>query len=84
MLAGKYHEDVMVDVFQMAASATSYHMNINEILANRAIEILGGQRGDYKLVSPNDDVNFGQSTNDVIPTNIRLAIVLNSKHLLPG
>ena len=82
MLAGKYHDQVVVDVFQ-AGAGTLYHMNINEILANRAIEILGGKRGDYTIVSPNDDVNFGQSTNDVIPTTMRLAVLLNSKHFLP-
>src|SRR5262245_16941745 len=82
MLAGKYHDHVVVDVFQ-AGAGTSYHMNINEILANRAIEILGGKRGDYKLVSPNDDVNFGQSTNDVIPTSLRVSIVIASKKTLP-
>jgi aspartate ammonia-lyase len=73
---------VVVDVFQ-AGAGTSYHMNINEILANRAIEILGGKRGDYKVVSPNDDVNFGQSTNDVIPTSLRLSIIIASKYTIP-
>jgi aspartate ammonia-lyase len=58
-------------------------MNINEILANRAIEILGGRRGDYKRVSPNDHVNFGQSTNDVIPTALRVSIIIASKNTLP-
>src|SRR5258708_3031632 len=82
MLEGKFHEHVVVDVFQ-AGAGTSFHMNINEILANRAIEILGGKRGDYKVVSPNDDVNFGQSTNDVIPTSLRVSIVLASKNTLP-
>jgi aspartate ammonia-lyase len=82
MLTGKFHDNVVVDVFQ-AGAGTSFHMNINEILANRAIEILGGKRGDYKLVSPNDHVNFGQSTNDVIPTSLRLSIVLASKNTLP-
>lgn len=83
MLTGKFNDQVVVDVFQ-AGAGTSYHMNINEILANRAIEFLGGKRGDYKLVSPNDDVNFGQSTNDVIPTSIRLAVLINSSHFLPA
>src|SRR3982750_1058365 len=82
MLAGKFHDNVVVDVFQ-AGAGTSFHMNINEILANRAIEILGGKRGNYKIVSPNDDVNFGQSTNDVIPTSLRLSIVIASKNTLP-
>ena len=82
MLSGKHHDHVVVDVFQ-AGAGTSYHMNINEILANRAIELLGGKRGDHKMVSPNDDVNYGQSTNDVIPTSIRVMIVINSQHLMP-
>ena len=82
MLAGKYHDNVVVDVFQ-AGAGTSYHMNINEILANRAIEILGGKRGDYKIVSPNDHVNFGQSTNDVIPTSLRVSIIIASKYTIP-
>jgi len=79
MLAGAYHDQVVVDVYQ-AGAGTLYHMNINEILANRAIERLGGRRGDYSLVSPNDHVNFGQSTNDVIPTTMRLAVLLNRRH----
>src|SRR5438128_1494911 len=83
MLAGKLHHQVVVDVFQ-AGAGTSYHMNINEILANRGLEILGGRRGDYERLSPNDDVNFGQSTNDVIPTTMRLAVLLNSRHFLPA
>lgn len=83
MLAERFHDQVVVDVFQ-AGAGTSYHMNINEILANRAIEKLGGRRGDYTRVSPNDDVNFGQSTNDVIPTTMRLAVLLNSTHFLPA
>lgn len=82
MLNGRYKDQVVVDVFQ-AGAGTLYHMNMNEILANRAIEILGGARGDYKMVSPNDDVNFGQSTNDVIPTSMRLAVLINSRHFLP-
>ncbi|MEO0409544.1 MAG: lyase family protein, partial [Cyanobacteria bacterium P01_A01_bin.135] len=55
---------------------TSHHMNVNEVLANRALEILGGEKGDYKRVSPNDHVNYGQSTNDVIPTAIRVGGLL--------
>src|SRR6266581_1570048 len=51
MLAGRFHDQVVVDVFQ-AGAGTSFHMNINEVLANRAIEILGGRRGDYAVVSP--------------------------------
>ncbi len=82
MISGKHHDHVVVDVFQ-AGAGTSYHMNINEILANRGAEILGGKRGDSKLLSPNDHVNYGQSTNDVIPTSIRLMIIINSHHFLP-
>jgi aspartate ammonia-lyase len=81
MIGGRFREEVVVDVFQ-AGAGTSYHMNVNEILANRAIEILGGRRGDYAIVSPNDDVNFGQSTNDVIPTSMRIAVLLASKPFL--
>ncbi len=62
---------IVVDVYQ-AGAGTSLNMNVNEVLANRAIELLGGERGDHKLVHPNDHVNMAQSTNDVIPTSIRL------------
>ena len=72
VLAGKHDRDFVVDAYQ-AGAGTSFHMNVNEVIANRACELLGGERGDSKLVSPNDDVNMAQSTNDVIPTAIRLA-----------
>jgi aspartate ammonia-lyase len=71
LLAGKYRDQFVVDVFQ-AGAGTSHHMNVNEVLANRAVEILGGGRGEYGRVHPNDHVNYGQSTNDVIPTAIRI------------
>lgn len=67
ILAGKLHKDFIVDPIQGGAG-TSINMNANEVIANRAIEILGGQKGDYSIVNPNDHVNCGQSTNDVIPT----------------
>ena len=67
ILAGKFHRVFIVDPIQGGAG-TSLNMNANEVIANRAIEILGGKKGDYTLVHPNDDVNCGQSTNDVIPT----------------
>lgn len=67
ILAGKFHRDFIVDPIQGGAG-TSLNMNANEVIANRAIEILGGKKGDYHIVHPNDDVNCGQSTNDVIPT----------------
>lgn len=67
ILDGKMHKDFIVDPIQGGAG-TSINMNANEVIANRAIEILGGQKGDYSIVNPNDHVNCGQSTNDVIPT----------------
>src|SRR3954466_4934782 len=72
ILAGKHREHFVVDVYQ-AGAGTSHNMNINEVLANRANEILGAKRGAYAPVHPNDHVNMAQSTNDVIPTAIRLA-----------
>lgn len=67
ILEGKFREDFIVDPIQGGAG-TSLNMNANEVIANRAIEILGGKKGDYSVINPNDHVNCGQSTNDVIPT----------------
>lgn len=67
ILEGKLHDDFIVDPIQGGAG-TSLNMNANEVIANRAIELLGGIKGDYTIVNPNDHVNCGQSTNDVIPT----------------
>lgn len=67
ILEGKFREDFIVDPIQGGAG-TSLNMNANEVITNRAIEILGGKKGDYSVVNPNDHVNCGQSTNDVIPT----------------
>jgi aspartate ammonia-lyase len=72
ILAGRHDDQFVVDAYQ-AGAGTSFHMNVNEVLANRACELLGGARGDHALVSPNDHVNMAQSTNDVIPTAMRLA-----------
>ncbi len=84
VLAGKFREQFVVDVYQ-AGAGTSHHMNVNEVLANRALEILGDEKGNYKRVSPNDHVNYGQSTNDVIPTAIRIGGILAlSKTLYPA
>ena len=69
---GEFSDQFIVDVFQMGAG-TSFHMNINEVIANRAEEIMGGKRGEYRILHPNDHVNLGQSTNDVYPTAMRLA-----------
>ena len=67
ILSGKFHMDFIVDPIQGGAG-TSLNMNANEVIANRAIEILGGKKGDYTIINPNDHVNCGQSTNDVVPT----------------
>ena len=69
---GKWNGEFLVDVYQ-AGAGVSFHMNANEVIANRAIELLGGDRGDYALCHPNDHVNCSQSTNDVFPTAVRLA-----------
>ena len=84
VLAGNLRDQFVVDVYQ-AGAGTSHHMNVNEVLANRALEILGEELGNYKRVSPNDHVNYGQSTNDVIPTAIRIGGLLAlSKTLQPA
>ena len=72
VLAGQHTDQFVVDPWQ-AGAGTSHNMNVNEVLANRANELLGGKRGAYSPVHPNDHVNMAQSTNDTIPTNIRLA-----------
>ncbi len=72
VLDGRWRDQFVVDVYQ-AGAGTSHNMNVNEVLANRACELLGGKRGDRSLVDPNDDVNMAQSTNDVVPTAMRLA-----------
>jgi aspartate ammonia-lyase len=72
VLTGQHRDQFIVDVYQ-AGAGTSHNMNVNEVLANRANEILDGGRGTYAPVHPNDHVNMAQSTNDVIPTAMRLA-----------
>ena len=72
IIAGKLHDQFIVDPIQGGAG-TSLNMNANEVIANRAIELLGGKKGDYNLVNPNDHVNFGQSTNDVFPSCGKMA-----------
>ncbi|HWF90973.1 MAG TPA: aspartate ammonia-lyase [Terriglobales bacterium] len=79
---GKWDKEFVVDVFQ-AGAGVSFHMNSNEVIANRAVEILGGKLGDYSIVHPNDHVNYGQSTNDVFPTGMRLAALLELEKLYP-
>ncbi len=81
VLAGQHRDQFVVDVYQ-AGAGTSHNMNCNEVLANRANEILGGTRGTYQPVHPNDHVNMAQSTNDVIPTAMRLATLASLPALL--
>ncbi len=81
ILAGRLRDQFVVDVYQ-AGAGTSHNMNTNEVLANRAAELLGGARGEYSRVHPNDHVNMGQSTNDVFPTATRLAILSMQPALL--
>jgi aspartate ammonia-lyase len=82
VIDGKWGSEFVVDVFQ-AGAGVSFHMNTNEVIANRANEILGADLGDYTHVHPNDHVNYGQSTNDVFPTGMRLATLLNLETLYP-
>ncbi len=81
VLAGQHRDQFVVDPYQ-AGAGTSHNMNCNEVLANRANELLGGARGAYTPVHPNDHVNMAQSTNDVIPTAIRLAALAELPALL--
>jgi aspartate ammonia-lyase len=81
VLGGALRDQFVVDVYQ-AGAGTSHNMNANEVLANRAAEILGEPRGVYTTVHPNDHVNMGQSTNDVFPTATRLSILLVLPELL--
>jgi len=82
LIEGRLRDQIIVDVFQ-AGAGVSFNMNCNEVLANRAIEILGGSRGDYKIVHPNDHVNMAQSTNDTFPTSMRLSSLAMIRELTP-
>ena len=81
VLGGQHRDQFIVDVYQ-AGAGTSHNMNCNEVLANRANEILGAARGTYQPVHPNDHVNMAQSTNDVIPTAMRLATLVTVRGTL--
>lgn len=83
IIDGKMHEDFPIDMMQGGAG-TSVNMNANEVIANRALEIMGHRKGEYQYCSPNDHVNCGQSTNDVYPTTIRLALIRMNKNLIAG
>lgn len=81
IIDGKMHEDFPIDMMQGGAG-TSVNMNANEVIANRALEIMGHKRGEYQYCSPNDHCNCGQSTNDVFPTTMRLSIIRLNKSLV--
>ena len=78
---GKFDQEFVVDIFQ-AGAGTNYNMNANEIIANRANELLGDKKGEYRHVHPNNHVNMSQSSNDVTPATIRIAILLALPALL--
>jgi aspartate ammonia-lyase len=79
--AGKFNDQFVVDMVQGGAG-TSTNMNANEVIANRALEILGHPKGDYAVIHPNDHVNMSQSTNDVYPTAVKLALLLSNRKLI--
>ena len=81
ILAGKFLNQFVVDVYQ-AGAGTSFNMNVNEVIANRTLEILGKAKGDYKTVSPNDHVNMAQSTNDTFPPALHIAVLMALQPLL--
>jgi len=81
ILSGKLHDQFVVDDFQ-AGAGTSFNMNMNEVLANRALELLGRKKGEYAAVHPLDHVNMAQSTNDTYPTAMRLCILIIAQQLM--
>ncbi len=80
IINGKLQDDFVIDMFQGGAG-TSTNMNANEVIANRALEILGYEKGDYKYCHPNNHVNLSQSTNDAYPTSVKIAIINSNKKL---
>ncbi|MBW4362646.1 aspartate ammonia-lyase [Flavobacterium sp. NAS39] len=81
VIDGKYHDQFLVDLYQGGAG-TSANMNANEVLANIALELSGHKKGEYKFIEPHDDLNMGQSTNDVYPTAIHVALLLHNDKLM--
>jgi aspartate ammonia-lyase len=81
IIAGKLHEHFVVDLIQGGAG-TSTNMNANEVIANRALELLGKKRGSYKIISPNDHINHAQSTNDAYPSSLHLAFLFYNKDVI--
>ncbi len=81
VIDGKYHDQFLVDLYQGGAG-TSANMNVNEVLANIALEMSGHKKGEYQYIEPHDDLNMGQSTNDVYPTAIKVALLLHNDKLI--
>src|SRR6187200_2108643 len=81
VMDGKYHDQFLTDMYQGGAG-TSANMNANEVLANIALETMGHKKGEYQYVEPHDDLNMGQSTNDVYPTAIHVALVLHNDKVI--
>ena len=81
IIEGKLHEDFIVDPIQGGAG-TSTNMNANEVIANRALEIMGRDKGDYDFISPNNHVNMSQSTNDAFPTSLHVGLLIHAETLL--
>lgn len=81
VIDGKYHDQFLVDLYQGGAG-TSANMNVNEVLANIALEMSGHKKGEYQFIEPHDDLNMGQSTNDVYPTAIKVALLLHNDKLI--
>lgn len=81
VMDGKYHDQFVVDMYQGGAG-TSANMNANEVLANIALEMMGKKKGEYQFIEPHDDLNMGQSTNDVYPTAIKVALLLHNDKLI--
>ncbi len=81
ILSDKLHDQFVVDDFQ-AGAGTSFNMNLNEVIANRALELIGKAKGEYSIIHPNDHVNMAQSTNDTYPTAMRLCILIIAQDLM--
>ena len=81
VMDGKYHDQFLVDLYQGGAG-TSANMNANEVLANIGLELSGHKKGEYKYLEPHDDLNMGQSTNDVYPTAIHVALLLHNDKVI--
>src|SRR5690606_8783988 len=81
LIEGKLSDQIIVDPIQGGAG-TSINMNINEVIANRALELMGEEKGNYHIISPNTHVNMSQSTNDAFPTAMRISLIMSLQKLL--